>query len=350
MREYLANLDPDSDLDAPFEGECYGQLVLGEIFLPTGEVVVSDPLCYLGQEEKLSVPFVEKLPSGKYTVTLGVLHHPEFGDRYAAARLSVTDQRPVRYQLALRPGEKPGDVKSGAYYGFGVDTGLGCFCDRQTEGEYSDFLSAWRKENPNGNHYNDYFEGLFAENYRRRPELQREGGDWLDWTVPGTEHNLIMFNSGFGDGYYPAFWGYDAQGEICCLTVRFIGPKETERMKAVMEKNQQEKPRKNYKLKAEDIEPLVESKEFCIATDRITVDGMPVGYMYREEPIKDAPDSGWRFFFGDESPEYLDVTDNSGIYSLNTLANYDQSIIPYLEKPKGSAFIRDKRGKWKKDR
>ena len=29
-----------------------------------------------------------------------------------------------------------------------------------------------------------------------------------------------------------------------------------------------------------------------------------IGYMVREEPSKDNPDSGWRFFAGDESKEY----------------------------------------------
>ena len=42
-----------------------------------------------------------------------------------------------------------------------------------------------------------------------------------------------------------------------------------------------------------------ETSDGCIATDRITVDGLPVGYMYREKPEEGDPferyDSGWRF-------------------------------------------------------
>ena len=45
----------------------------------------------------------------------------------------------------------------------------------------------------------------------------------------------------------------------------------------------------------------------CFASDRITVDGLPVGYMYREIPDGESPfgeyDSGWRFFAGDEDDE-----------------------------------------------
>ena len=28
--------------------------------------------------------------------------------------------------------------------------------------------------------------------------------------------------SGWGDGYYPVYFGYDAKGEVCAVYVRFI--------------------------------------------------------------------------------------------------------------------------------
>ena len=69
---------------------------------------------------------------------------------------------------------------------------------------------------------------------------------------------------------------------------------------------------------------------YCIATDRITVDGEKVGYMYREQP-DDSSDGGWRFFAGDESQDYINNPDNISIYDVNTIANYDPSIIKYLD-------------------
>lgn len=77
----------------------------------------------------------------------------------------------------------------------------------------------------------------------------------------------------------------------------------------------------------------------CFASDRITVDGALVGYMYREQPDKNG-DSGWRFFAGDESQEYADTPDNFAIYEVNTICNYDPSIIPFLDASIGSAFGR----------
>ena len=92
---------------------------------------------------------------------------------------------------------------------------------------------------------------------------------------------------------------------------------------------------KNYRLNNNYIKKLIEISGGCIATDRITVDGMKVGYMYRENPINE-DDSGWRFFAGDEDEIYTNNPDNFSIFDLNTICNYDESIISYLNKPIGT--------------
>jgi len=94
---------------------------------------------------------------------------------------------------------------------------------------------------------------------------------------------------------------------------------------------------KNFRLAASDIRPLIEGLGACYASDMITVEGYPVRFMYREEPDHET-DSGWRFLSGYESDEYLDDPENLGIYDVNTVANYDPSIIPCLNAPIGSAF------------
>jgi hypothetical protein len=97
---------------------------------------------------------------------------------------------------------------------------------------------------------------------------------------------------------------------------------------------------KNFKLKNDQIKPLIAGLGGCLATDHITVDGNPVMYMYRETP-KNTEDSGWRFFSGTEDDEYMANNSNHGVYDTNTIANYDPSIIPYLTAKVGSAFERD---------
>lgn len=107
--------------------------------------------------------------------------------------------------------------------------------------------------------------------------------------------------------------------------------------------------KKQFKLSAAQIRTLVAGYGSCVATDRITVDGGRVGYMYREAP-HDRDDSGWRFFAGDESREYVDDSRNLEIYNVNTIANYDPEITPFLDSPTGSAWARDETGRFVKDR
>lgn len=80
--------------------------------------------------------------------------------------------------------------------------------------------------------------------------------------------------------------------------------------------------------------------EGCMVSDKITKEGWKVGYMYREEPMDSNPDSGWRFFKGDEDEEYMNNPNNFHIFALNTICNYDRDIIPYLHSKIGSEFIR----------
>jgi len=102
-------------------------------------------------------------------------------------------------------------------------------------------------------------------------------------------------------------------------------------------------PSKAFKIAANQMKPIAVGYSSCLATDRITVDGSPVGYCYREDP--DTPeDSGWRFFAGDESQQYTDDPDNLALYDVNTIANYDPDIAIFIESPAGSAFERDASG------
>ena len=96
---------------------------------------------------------------------------------------------------------------------------------------------------------------------------------------------------------------------------------------------------KKYKLSAGSNEDLVAKMGYCLASDKITVDGLPVGYMYREEP-EEEDDSGWRFLSGTEEQDYVDNPENSGIFEVNTIANYDKAIVYYLKMPYGTEMER----------
>lgn len=87
----------------------------------------------------------------------------------------------------------------------------------------------------------------------------------------------------------------------------------------------------------------------CIVSDMITKVGWKVGYMYRDKPSEKYPDSGWRFFKGDESETYANNIENCHAFELNTICNYDPDIIPYLDYPVGSYLMRVSEDKFEED-
>lgn len=101
---------------------------------------------------------------------------------------------------------------------------------------------------------------------------------------------------------------------------------------------------KKFHLAPDELKPIAVGYGACIASDRITVDGAPAGYCYRE--AGEDVDSGWRFFAGDESEAYAENPGNFAFYDINTIANYDPSIVVLIESPVGSMFERDSMGQW----
>jgi len=195
---------------------------IGPCSVPTGQILVRDPLCYLANREEQ--PYFQTAPAGSYRTEVSVVKPGEDGDcaRYAAVRLRFADVPAVRFEEALIGHEDISSLGDEEFFGFNVDAGLGSICDKRLHQAFCDFVDQWYKEHPGANLYDDYFAALFAESFRQHPEYQRSGGDWLNWQIPGTEYHLPIFQSGFGDGAYPVYWGYDEAGEICQIVVQFI--------------------------------------------------------------------------------------------------------------------------------
>lgn len=102
--------------------------IAGNVDFPTGEVVLADPLAYLGS--KYETVLEKKIPAGSYPVELSVCQSKIAGLRFAAARLPISDKQAASYEIAMPKGKKREDLgKPGVFTFFGVDTGLACIVD-----------------------------------------------------------------------------------------------------------------------------------------------------------------------------------------------------------------------------
>lgn len=79
---------------------------------------------------------------------------------------------------------------------------------------------------------------------------------------------------------------------------------------------------------------------FALAPKQLVDNKLKVRFMYREESDNQS-DSGWRFFSGFETDEYVNNPDNIGLYDVNTISTIDPDIVPLLNSPVGSSFERE---------
>lgn len=212
------------DLESYFTQNKIGEMAvdtleIGDVSLPTGEILACDPLVELGEAKA----YIQKTPVGKYPVRIAVVPSEDYGDRYACVKVEFSKNNPVVYELAVTgEEEKMDDAGEDEYYGFGVDAGMGCVADKKSQDEYIKYWNKLEEDGKADNPYDDIFEELLAESAKQFPKYQRTGGDWANWTIPDTELNIPIFASGWGDGYYPCYFGYDEKGELCGFYILFI--------------------------------------------------------------------------------------------------------------------------------
>lgn len=177
---------------------------MGELVVPTGEIVVADPLVTPDRPA-----LRRKVKSGRYPVTLF-----ESDQRVALAALRFAPGAPVKWELATVPGQHMADLKDGEIFGYPVDAGLGSFMDKAAYARMLD-REALAIEKANSADIN-YYDDVLA------PELAANGDLYvMHKPIPEDDINIAIFSSGWGDGFYPSFWGLDAAGEPVVLLTDF---------------------------------------------------------------------------------------------------------------------------------
>ncbi|MBD2004244.1 MULTISPECIES: DUF4241 domain-containing protein [Cyanophyceae] len=182
---------------------------VGKLRLTSGRLVACDPLAFLLG----TVPFATHFNPGLYPVILSVAYNENNEEpQLAYAMLRLDEQTPVRWEMATRPGESLSFLKEGEIFGYGVDSGIGCFMDEDA----AEILveSTWEAETEEEELVTK-LENLLDENISLGFLLANL---IVDQT---TGANIIAFTSGLGDGFYPSYFGYDAEDKIVNVITDF---------------------------------------------------------------------------------------------------------------------------------
>lgn len=189
---------------------------LAPVALPTGRIYAGDPFTLARLE-----PFERRVKPGTYAVTASIakiapLKKGRAQERVAAVMLRIGKgtAAPATWVNATKKAQKLSKLKDGAFFGYGVDSGTGCFCD----------LSAALalKALDEVEHANDNWDGwLMAKLRKGMLESKQAWGSGSAITVPDTRANVVAFSSGWGDGFYGSWWGLSKKGEPLCLVTDF---------------------------------------------------------------------------------------------------------------------------------
>jgi Protein of unknown function (DUF4241) len=173
---------------------------MGNLNCETGRLIACDPIVMAD-----ALPFAQQFPVGRFPVQLSIAANKTH-ERVAFSRILFSDQPVARWEFALQKGQQQKSIFDSTFYSYGVDGGIGIFIDSSANKAFAD---ARNKD--------EYFwEKAFNGELTKHDHLS-----WQYALFNFQDHNVATFTTGWGDGHYATYVGYDKEGKICRLLTDF---------------------------------------------------------------------------------------------------------------------------------
>ena len=189
---------------------------IGDLILTSGRIVPCDPLIVPDTRYHLK----KTVKPGRYPVIVSLADFQPSGEaRFACAMLRLSDKPTVKWEIALINGPDPEQTGDRTYYG--VDAGTGCFLDYDAAEIIANLVS-FEIQWPDKDDFQLFCDRAIAEMEKNSFGKSLLVAGWANMKVSDdTEANIVAFSSGWGDGGYQSFWGYDASGNLTSLVTDF---------------------------------------------------------------------------------------------------------------------------------
>ena len=173
---------------------------IGKLKLPSGKIIACDPL----HIDEYGIPYTQVFPTGEFPVQLSIVTIKS-EEVIAFARIKFSEEPVVKWDMAMLSGQSSPAEKTVDANGFSVDASTGIYMDAQAV-KGLDPHDIWEKESEH-----ELFKEMAKHNH----------SDWRYTMYKFGSDNLAAFTTGFGDGRYASYIGYDAAGKPCRLLTDF---------------------------------------------------------------------------------------------------------------------------------
>lgn len=188
-------------IDTEFGKMGIEKIVAGKLKLLTGKIIATDPILLYDDE-----CYSEHVKPGTYTVNIYVGKAEKRKKQTVAAEIRISDNEPVKWEMALLQGESARGFGHDEFMGYEVENGLGCFMDEKVM-EMLDIMSE--------EELNDY-EAKIKEAVRNN--VYSCGNIIMD----ERGLNIIVFASGWNEGTFPTYYGFDKNNKLSRLVTDFM--------------------------------------------------------------------------------------------------------------------------------
>lgn len=182
----------------------------GELYLSSGKIVACDPLI-TNDKESFEVQF----PIGKFPI---LIHKEKESHCIAYVEVIFSQNKISRWELATCNGQKIETLEDGEVFGYPVQSGMGCLMDSDTQNLLNDLEQILFKRKGAD------FMGIYEEFFHSHFFDENGAIDQFALLTPNDKkpNNLIAFETGYGEGFYTSYIGFDEENQPVKIVSEFI--------------------------------------------------------------------------------------------------------------------------------
>ena len=182
----------------------------GKIELTSGKLVACDPL--ITNDMK---PFQTLFPIGSHKA---LIHKERDSNCIAYAEIQFSEKNVSEWILATTEGQNISDLKDEEIFGYPVESGMGCLMDADSQ----DLLN--KLEQLLFERKGDDFMGIYEEFFHQHFFETNGAIDQFALLKPHEQkpNNILAFESGYGEGFYASYIGFDENKNPVKIITEFI--------------------------------------------------------------------------------------------------------------------------------